>query len=138
MRIIFISPVLTMDEYDKAQLFLEYCINEIKNYLFDICIIENKPQILRIKSQINEDTLVVMFNNKENKYSSEILEFIDYIDSKNIEIWPVAINKKSRIHIDTIKSKQSFDVFEQLRCRNLSDDYIKTVGLVLLDKLYLK
>lgn len=138
MRVIFISPILTIDEYDKAQLFLEYCINEIKNYLFDICIIENKPQILRIKSQINEDTLVVMFNNKENKYSSEILEFTDYINSKNIEIWSVAINKDSRTPIDTIKSKQSFDVFEQLRCRNLSDDYIKTIGLVFARKVISK
>ena len=138
MRIIFISPVLTMDECDKAQLFLECCINEIKNYLFDICVIENKTQILRIKSQINEDALVVIFNNQENKYSNEILEFINYINSKNFEVWPVAINKNSRIPIDSIKSKQSFDVFEQLRCRNLSDDYIKTVGSVFARRIISK
>lgn len=138
MKIIFISPVLTMDECDKAQLFLECCINEIKNYLFDICVIENKSQIFRIKSQINEDTLVVMFNNQENKYSNEILEFTNYINSKNIEMWSVAINKNSRTPIDSIKSNQSFDVFEQLRCRNLSDNYIKTVGLVFARKIISK
>lgn len=138
MKIIFISPILTMDEHDKANLFLECCINEVRNYVFDICVIDNISQLSRIKPQINKDTLVIMFNNKDNEYLSKILEFIDYIDRKGIEIWSVAINKNSRIPNDIIKSKQSFDVFEQLRCRNLSDDYIKTIGLVFARKIVSK
>ena len=58
-----------------------------------------------IKHQINKDSLVIIFNNQDNKYTTEIVEFIYYIDSKKIKIWSVAINKNSRVPNDIIKSK---------------------------------
>lgn len=91
-----------------------------------------------IKHQINKDSLVIIFNNQDNKYTTEIVEFIYYIDSKKIKIWSVAINKNSRVPNDIIKSKQSFDVFEQLRCRNLSEYYLNTIGLVFARKIISK
>ena len=38
------------------------------------------------------------------------------------------MDKKTRKPLDIIADKQSYDVWEQLRCRDLSDDYLPLVA----------
>lgn len=138
MEVLLISPVLTIGEDKMANDFFCSVENEVKKYILNVATINSKDEIKRKKSTIKENTLIILFNSLNGKYDSEILNFIDYLSKKNIEIWPVSMTKDSRIPIEKIKSIQSFDVYEQLRCRNLSDDYINGIGLILARKIVSK
>ena len=135
MEVVFISPVLTIGEDEKVNNFFGSVEDELKKYILNVSTINSIDEIKRKKSNIKQDALIIFFNSLNETYDSEILDFIDYLSKKNIEIWPVAINKDSRIPIQNIKFIQSFDVYEQLRCRNLSDDYMNSVGLILARKI---
>lgn len=135
MEVVFISPVLTRGKDKKANDFFYSVENEVKKYILNVSIINSIDEIKRKKSNIKENTLIILFNSLNETYDNEILDFIEYLSKKNIEIWPVAMNKDTRIPIENIKSIQSFDVYEQLRCRNLSDDYINSIGLIFARKI---
>ena len=135
MEVVFISPVLTIGEDEKVNNFFCSVENELKKYILNVSTINSIDEIKRKKSNIKQDALIIFFNSLNETYDYEILNFIDYLSKKNIEIWPVAINKDSRIPIENIKFIQSFDVYEQLRCRNLSADYMNSVGLILARKI---
>lgn len=138
MEVVFISPVLTIGKDERVNDFFYSVENEVKKYILNVATINSIDEIKRKKSNIKEKTLIILFNSLNGKYDSEILNFIDYLSENNIEIWPVAMNKGSRIPTEKIKSIQSFDVYEQLRCRNLSDDYINSIGLILARKIISK
>lgn len=138
MEVVFISPVLTIGKDERVNDFFYSIENEVKKYILNVATINSIDEIKRKKSNIKEKTLIILFNSLNGKYDSEILNFIDYLSENNIEIWPVAMNKGSRIPTEKIKSIQSFDVYEQLRCRNLSDDYINSIGLILARKIISK
>ncbi|AKN29955.1 hypothetical protein Ccar_03535 [Clostridium carboxidivorans P7] len=134
MEILFISPNLTMKEPGKGNVFLNACIKEIENYLFDIPVIRNLNHASSVMSKLDKDVLIIIFNDNLDKYPDEIVKLIDVAKEKKIDIWPVAINKDIRDPIDNIGIKQSYDVFEQLRCRNLNDEYLETIGIVFARK----
>ncbi len=138
MKVFIISPKLTAGVSNKADIFFEACKNEIENYLTDFLVIRNINQMVSTRGEINEKALIIIFNNNLNKYSNEIITFIGEAKEKEAIIWPVAIDEESRNPICDLDIKQSYDVFEQLRCRNLSEDYLETVGMVFARKIISK
>ncbi len=138
MKVLLISPNLTIGILAKAEVFFKACKKEIEDYLTDFLVIRNINQMLAVRKEIDEKTLIVAFNNKLDKYSDEIIAFIGDAKKKKAIIWPVAIDEECRNPMCDIDIKQSYDVFEQLRCRNLSEDYLETVGMVFARKIISK
>lgn len=138
MEVLFISPNLSMNEPDKGNIFLNACINEIENYLFGCSVIRNLSQISQAISKLNKDILLIIFNDNLDKYPDEIIKLINVAKEKEIDIWPVAMNRDIRNPMCNIDIKQSYDVFEQLRCRNLNEDYLETIGMVFARKVISK
>lgn len=138
MEVLFISPNLTMRKPDKGNIFLNACIKEIENYLFDVPVIRNLNHVSAAISELNKDVLIIIFNDNLDKYPDEIIKLIDVAKEKKIDIWPVAMNKDTRNPMNNIGVKQSYDVFEQLRCRNLNDEYLETIGMVFARKVISK
>ena len=54
---------------------------------------------------------------------------------ENAQIWPVAIDKTARTPTGIISAKQSYDVWEQLRCRDLDEQYIGIVAKIFARKI---
>ena len=74
MKILFVSPELTMSDYYCAKEFLEVC--EVENYTLDCAIIKNESQINAAIGNLKGLTLLIMFNNKDNNYSDAIKKLI--------------------------------------------------------------
>lgn len=133
MDVLFISPELTINEYKSAKIFLSACRTELENNNVVTHVISRETQLVSNLTKLNENLLMIFFNNEEDKYSKDIEKFMEEAKSQQVIIWPVAMNEKSRPPI--CKIEQSFDVYEQLRCRNLNDDYLETIGLVFARKI---
>ena len=101
----------------------------------------NSGNISKLRSNIDEGSLVVLFNDEENlvsKNDNRIDKFLQKANEKNSSIYSIAINKNSRKPTDIISNKQSYDVWEQLRCRNLGVDYLLVVAKILSIKIISK
>lgn len=109
--------------------------NELKKYgiaPLTICK-SNYHMVLR---KIKSNDIFIIYNKEmkscTKKESSVILE--KAIENK-CKIMPVAINRNCRTPQNEIEKKQSFDVWEQLRCRNLDDSYIATIAKIFARKI---
>lgn len=94
-----------------------YCVQKMN---YKKCILE-----------LNNDSIVVIFNG----YMDSIDEILKIAISKNSKIFSVAFEKENRIPPSIISDKQSFDVYDQLRRRNLSNDYIEIPANVFARKI---
>jgi len=135
MKVLFILPDLTMAKPGRANIFLNACLIEVEKYLLEVSVIRNLNQVSAAKSTINKNTLLIVFNNNVDNYSDEILNMISDAKGKGANIWPVAMKQDCRKPMHDIDIKQSYEVYEQLRCRNLNDDYLKTIGTVFARKI---
>lgn len=138
MEVLFVSPKITINDLDKANKFFCGCMSEIKKYLLEYSVIEDLKQISQAISKINKNTLLIIFNNDSGEYLNEVIKLIDSANKNNTDIWPVALNGKFRAPMNRLDTKQSYDVFEQLRCRNLNEGYLETIGMVFARKIISK
>lgn len=94
-----------------------YCVQKMN---YKKCILE-----------LDNDSIVVIFNG----YIDSNDKFLKTAISKNSKIFPVAFDKENRVPPSIISDKQSFDVYDQLRRRNLSNDYIEIPANVFARKI---
>ena len=132
MKVYVLCPEFTLEdptELEKAQKFYK----EIKEQM-DYYGVENhyvrKENCKMFIMDLDKDTLVVLFNGNDNAE-----EFCKAAKEKECKIFPIALSKEKRKPNKTILDKQSFDVYEQLRCRNLSKDYINIAAKVFVRKI---
>lgn len=146
MNICFISLELTVYNCEHAKIFFETCKSEMDNYVVDYVVIKNIRQIPVAINKISNNTLIIMFNNKENSYDAQLTELIAKANANNAKIWTIAIDKDCREPLDLIKNKQSFEVWDKLRvrnfkvynelkARNLGNDNIKSIALLFSRKI---
>lgn len=140
MKVILIDPTLTMNTHDKAGVFLDIVIQQLQFYAIEYYVVI-KENFRLCESKIDGDSLIVLFNDKvevirNNKYN--VYDFLCRAKDKNISIWAVAMDKDSRIPFDIISKKQSYDVYEQLRSRNLSANYLSVVAKAFSRKIISK
>ena len=128
MNVFIIEPAMTTNETDEMKSFIAVVKEQVERYITITLVGQNN--INRCKSQIQQDSLVVVFNdrNKEILDTSSVYKFLKKAKEENALIWPVAMDKDSSIPLGIISDKQSYDVSEQLRCRNLNRDYLESVA----------
>jgi MTH538 TIR-like domain (DUF1863). len=135
MKVFFIVPELTLDEHTHADIFFQSCIEEVNKYTLEIYEVKYINRVSQAKKLFDENSIIIYFNNSENKYSTEIVNLIEVAKEKGSEIWPVAFNKEQRPPMSNIWEKQSYDVYEQLRLRDLKEDYLEVIGKVFARKI---
>ncbi|WBW98852.1 SLOG domain-containing protein [Oceanirhabdus sp. W0125-5] len=137
MNVIFISPEITMSKLESANRFKDECIKQLMYYNSKVMEISDIGMYASFEEDVNKKDIVVVFNDNE-PYSREALELIEGLKEKEVEFWPVAVDKEYRIPTEPISSKQSFDLYEQLRVRNIKEDYIETIAKVFARNLLAK
>jgi hypothetical protein len=135
MKILFISPELTMSDYYAGKRFLEVCKAEVENYILGCIYIQKETQIPSIISTLDSLTLIVMFNNKDNNYSDAINKLIVKAKNQNSVIRLIAMDRKERKPIELVSESQSFDVWEQLRLRKLDEGCLNSIALLFARKI---
>lgn len=136
MKVFIVEPQLTMAKVLRANEFNKEVINQLREYGVELYEVTNR-NIFRCKAQLSDDALVILYN--EHKISvngkNEIQDFLKKAIEKKTQIWPVAIDKSTRTPIGLISDKQSYDVWEQLRCRNLDEHYFNTIAKMFSRKI---
>ena len=106
--------------YSQADCFVQELKKQFES--FDIyCYIMN--DVTKYFDKIEKDSIIIIFNDES------------FAVNKNITVFPVAMDKQTRNPLEIIADKQSYDVWEQLRCRDLSDDYIPLVACCFARKI---
>lgn len=116
----------------EADIFIKIVEAELKEYGIEFQIV-TPSNISRNKGKLDSSSLVVICNG--SRYSDDIMSFIEESVQKKAEIWPVAIDKEDRLPEKLISLKQSYDVWEQLRRRNLDKTQISTIALSFARKI---
>lgn len=117
------------EETDKFMKIVEEQLNE---YGIEFQIITSANVSIN-KRRLDSSSLIVVCNG--SRYKDDIKSFIEEAVQKEAEIWPIAINKEDRLPEGPISRKQSYDVWEQLRRRNLDKSQISTIALSFARKI---
>lgn len=82
------------------------------------------------KRKLDEKPLVIVYNSGkiQNELDENIEQFLEKAKEKQADIWPVAFSKEARKPVDNISKKQSYDIWEQLRCRGLDKIHISAIA----------
>lgn len=136
MRVFIISPKLTMKDIFYADEFNNEMVKQLREYGVEFYEI-NDRNIARCKTKIVKDSIIIVYNEHELEYKiiDEVQELLKKAIEENAQIWPVAIDKTARTPTGIISAKQSYDVWEQLRCRDLDEQYIGIVSKIFARKI---
>ena len=139
MKVFIIAPKLTVENYSSIEAFHKELVLQLSEYGVEYCVVNSK-NMARSKNNISENSLIIIYNDyKENGcVADEVRELIKTAIERKAEIWPVAADRSTRIPGKIISNKQSYDIWEQLRCRNLDEQYLPTIAKIFSRKIIAK
>ena len=133
MKVYILAPNSTTNDEEninKVMDFLKIVEKQLGCYGIEhYCV--RKMNYKKCILKLDNDSIVVIFNG----YIDSNDEFFKTAISKNSKIFPVAFGKKNRVPFFFISDKQSFDVYDQLRRRNLASDYVEIPANVFARKI---
>ncbi len=139
MKVFIVKPKLTMKYIIHADKFNKEVIKQLTKYGVDFHEVTTN-NISRITLQLTDNSIVIVYN--EHCISKDVTDEVQVLLKKAIEknshIWPIAIDKSARTPMGVISAKQSYDVWEQLRCRDLDEQYISTIAKIFSRKIIAK
>lgn len=127
---VFIIESLEKGENETSyKLFKKIVKEQLEKYGVPFFVI-TKNSVSQSKNRLDKESLVIIYNKKEEENQPDfVMEFLEKAKKKGAKIWPVAFNKEKRKPEENISQKQSYDVWEQLRCRNLNEAYMPAVAM---------
>ena len=136
MKVFIIEPRMTMTDAACADEFNEVVIEQLEEYGVEHYVVNNK-NIERLGLNLSEDTLVLIYNEHcmVSNDSKVVETLLNKAKVKDSEIWPIAIDREARTPMGIISDKQSYDIWEQLRCRDLDEQYIQTIAKIFSRKI---
>lgn len=90
-----------------------------------------KKNIAKSKRDLESNSLIIVYNscNMSTTDKQLVFDFLKKAKEQQILIWPVAFNKDERKPLDIILEMQSYDIYEELRCRKLDENYIREIAM---------
>lgn len=136
MKVFIIEPQMTMIEIDYANRFNGEVVRQLMQYGVE-CYLVNDKNIQIKKRELTQESLILVYNEHciANTYKDETQKFLEKALEYEAKIWPIALDREARLPMGIISNKQSFDVWEQLRCRDLDEDYYATVARIFSRKI---
>lgn len=136
MQVFVIEPQLTMADVFHADKFNKEVVKQLREYCVELYEVNSK-NIARSKLQLSGDAIVIIYNehNMSNSVTDEVQALLKKAIEKNAQIWPIAIDKSARTPMGVISDEQSYDVWEQLRCRDLDEQYLGTIAKIFSRKI---
>lgn len=130
MRVFIIESYEKKDNKDCLDVFMSIVLKQLQKYGVDSMSV-NSTNFAINKKKLNKESLVIVCNeyNIMDEYQEDIISFLEKALEEKAEIWPVAIDKESRIPLGVISQIQSYDIWDQLRCRNLDEIHISSIAM---------
>lgn len=110
-----------MKNHSKAHCFVKELKEQFDKYDISYSMVNNAAKYL---SKIENDSIIIIFNDESVSTDENLKKLLYLAKNKKATIYPIAMDKETRKPLEIIADKQSYDVWEQLRCRDLSDDYL--------------
>lgn len=136
MKVYIIDSSITGETVKEISTFQKELIEQLAIYGVEHSVIYSQ-NVERSKLNMQKDSLIIVFNEHvmtEDK-DSGCMQFLLKAIEKEIEVWPVALDRDSRKPLGIISKKQSYDVWEQLRSRKLDEQYVNTIAKVFARKI---
>lgn len=114
-----------MENPDKADYFVTELKKQFNKHDIPYSMVNNAAKYF---SKIEKESIIIIFNGESSSNNEEIIELLSTAKKRNAVIYPVAMDRETRTPLDVIADKQSYDIWEQLRCRNLNYDYLPLVA----------
>lgn len=133
MKVYILAPNSTTNDEEninKVMDFLKIVEKQLGCYGIEYYRVQ-KMNYKKCVSKLDNDSIVVAFNG----YLDTYYDFLEEALIKKSKIFPVAFDKENRIPPSIISNKQSFDVYDQLRRRDLSNDYVEIPANVFARKI---
>ena len=121
-----------MKSHSKADCLVQALGEQFDKYDISWSVVNNAT---RYFSKIEKDCIIIIFNNESFSEDENVKKLLCIAKNKNAVIYPIAMDKETRKPLDIIADKQSYDVWEQLRYRDLSDDYLPLIARCFARKL---
>lgn len=139
MRVYIVNVSANTKENKIIEEFNNCLLKELSKYTVEHVEV-NYSNYAMILARMRKEDLVVIYNIADIKKCKRdgLDRFIDKVKRNDIEIWPIAIDRENRAPIGEFVDKQSFDVWEQLRSRNLDEEYVSVVAKILSRKIISK
>lgn len=116
---------MTVQDISRTKRFADALKIELEKYTSITCV--NEYNIIQYMVNLNSDSLIVLFNDRSSIEES-VYHFLKKAKEKGSLIYPVAMQKDVRMPVEIISEKNSYDVEEELRCRNLNDGYLESIA----------
>ena len=132
--------VYTICWYKKDKTILDFentLLEQLQNYGISVGTITNINYRFW-EGKIQKHDIVIIYNQEIQSENIEFSKLIKKLERKNVNIWPVALEKNRRKPEKNIALYQSYDVWEQLRCRDLDESYIPFVAKIFSRKILSK
>ncbi|WP_448863466.1 SLOG domain-containing protein [Clostridium sp.] len=136
MKVFIVAPSMTMKENENVLTFNEELKKQLDEYGVEYNAVTRR-NMERMQLQVVPGSLIIVYNNclPADGKNEKVEKFIKLAIDVNAEICPVALDKDKRIPTGLISKYQSYDVQEQLRCRSLSEQYIRTIAKIFSRKI---
>lgn len=122
-KILIIDPALTINKPEWTEPFIAEFSKLVAKY--GIFTIQTECDNV---NAIDSDSVVVVINDESYPIDQKAERLLKKAKDKGAKIYPVAMDRDKRNPPKSISEKQSYDVWEQLRRRDLSCDNIRFVA----------
>ena len=136
MKVFIIEPRITMTEANYANQFNGEVVQQLMQYGIEYYLVNNE-NILRLNLNLTKESIILVYNEHcmNNTCIDETQKFLEKAVEIDAEIWPIALDRKRRTPMGIISKKQSYDIWEQLRCRDLDEEYLTTLARIFSRKI---
>lgn len=136
MNVFIVEPRMTMVEADFGNRFNDEVIRQLMKYGIEYYLVNDK-NMSRTKLKITKDSIVLVYNEHcmDKNCKDETQKFLEIALVHDAQIWPIALDRDARTPLGVISKKQSYDIWEQLRCRDLDEKYLTTLARIFSRKI---
>jgi hypothetical protein len=129
VRAYIVNPRITLVENSQANDFFQFLRDELEKHI-ETSIISSDLVLHSIVQPTKED-IVIFFNHTQDTYSSEFKSFLRVAVGIDTKFLPIAITREHRVPPSCIPDPQSYDVYEALERRKLTQSQLETIAIAL-------
>lgn len=135
MEVFVVEIGLEYQDKNKRE-FINKFVEETNKYVVMYRV--NKDNMCLYKERLSKESIVVVLNDVKKEELSHWNEFLQKAVSVEANIYPVAMNREDRRPLPLVEKKQSFDIWEEQRKRNISGDNFRVIADIFSRKIISK
>lgn len=126
MKAYLINPSITLNSNQQANDFFKFIRDELEKHIETTII--SSEMVLQSTELTNED-IIIFFNRSDDTYSMVFQSFLRKGVDGGTKFLPISITSAHRVPPSCIPDPQSYDVYDALERRKLTQSQLETVAI---------